>query len=147
MNLNGMKLITDSEFRDQFIHDNNFWLIMVGISYLFIIGIATTFVIRHFTVFLWIAISLSVISNVLGLIILKNGSAIGALNSPLISLLTFRLLYEWYKKMNNKPPLHMLDVAYSNTDGIFYDRLLYVTWYLISGASTAGFALMYGEIL
>lgn len=147
MNPAVFKFFTDPDFREQFVQDNNFWFIMLGISYLFIIGIATTFVIRHFKIFFWIAICLAIISNVLGLFILETDSAIGALNSPLISLLSYRLLYEWYKKKNKKAPLHILDVAHSNKEGIFYDRLLIFTWYLVSGASTAGLALMYGEIM
>lgn len=145
MNTNGLRLITDSEFREQFIHDYDFWLIIIAGLYFFIISYAQSFVIKHFKIFLIIAILLSLICNIFGIFILKTGSAIGVLNSPLVTLLSYRLLYEWYKKAFDKPPLSILEIAYSREHGIFYDRLLNIIWFLIFGSSTAYFTLIYGK--
>lgn len=146
MNSNIANFFNNSEFREQFIRDYNFWFILIGLSYLFLIVIFRDFSIKYFKVFLWIAIGLSAIGNIWGLIFIKSGSALGALNGPLITLLFYKLLYNLYKKIYKTPPLHPLESAYSGQQGIFTDRLLMFVFFLGSIFSTIFCSLLTGKL-
>lgn len=146
MNSNLSNFFNDSEFREQLVRDYNFWFILIGGAYLFLIILFRDYLIKNFKTFFWIAIGLCAIGNIWGLIINKSGSALGALNGPLITLLFYKLLYNLYKKIYKTPPLHPLDCAYSGEQGIFVDRLLVFVFFLGSVFSTILCSLLTGKL-
>jgi len=138
MNPSGLRFIFDSAFRDKQIHDNNFWVLWIGLSYWLLILFARNWTMKNFKVLLWTAIGLCIIGNFFGFIIYKTGTALGALNGPLITLLIYRLLYDWFKKKYNKIPASPLDTFWSsNWTLLMKDGILNFVFMLTSTLLTA----------
>jgi hypothetical protein len=119
------KLLTDSEYRDRLFSDIDFWLIMFGLSYFILLLLHRDLFLKSksFKVLLFIAIVLATIANLLHFVILNSSSVIIILNAPLICLTVYRLSYEGYLKVFNKPPLSPLDTTYNFNEGLAKDRI------------------------
>lgn len=142
MNPNGIKFLFDSEFRDRYIHDSSFWIILFGLSYFVLIVFARNWTIKNFKTLLWTAVLIALIGDIFGFIIYKTGTPLGALNGPLISLLSYRLLYDWFNKKYNKPPASPFATFWSNDWSLMEDGLLNFVFALVSTFSTALLALL-----
>ena len=137
------KLLTDSEYRDRLFSDMDFWLIMFGLSYFILLGLHRDLFVRNksFRILLIIAIGLAIVANTLHYMILNTTSIIMVLNAPLICLTVYRLSYEAYLKLFNKPPLSPLDITYNFNEGIAKDRI-FNFFVLLTIALTTGLLIM-----
>lgn len=143
MNPDGIRFFIDSEFRDKYVSDIDFWFIVIGMSYAMVIIFNRDWVLKSniYRTMLLLAIGLSAIGNVFGFLIYKTGTALGALNGPIISIIVYRLLYEWFKKKYDKPPASPFDTFWSNDITLMKDGLLNFVFLLISFFSTAIFGV------
>ena len=136
-------LLTDSEYRDRLFSDMDFWLIVIGLSYLILLGIHRDLFVRHksFKILLFIAFGLSIIANLLHFMILTSTTVIMILNAPLICVILYRIAYEAYLKVFNKPPLSPLDITYNFSEGFVKDRM-FNFFVLLTIAVTSGLLIM-----
>ena len=143
MNLDGIKFFFDSEFRDKYIHDNNFWLIMIGMSIAILIIFRRDWVMknRNYKILLMISIGFCIIGNVFGFWIYESETAFGALNGLIISLLSYRFLYNWFEKKFDKIPASPFDTFWSNDKGLMKDGVLNFAYLMFSFFSVALFSL------
>ena len=137
------KLLTDSEYRDRLFSDMDFWLIAIGLSYLILLGMHRDLFVRNksFNILLFIAFGLSIIANLLHYVVLNSTSVIMILNAPLICVTVYRLSYEAYLKVFNKPPLSPLDITYNFNEGLAKDRI-FNFFVLLTIALTSGLLIM-----
>ena len=131
MNLSSVNVFWGG-FRLEYIHDYNFWFISLGFSYWFLIIFFRSWTIKSFKALLWIAIGFCIIGNIFGFVIFKTGSMLGALNGPLITLITYRLLYEWFIKKYNKPPASPISTFFSMDRTLMKDGLLNAAFVMVS---------------
>jgi len=132
-----MRFFFDSDFRDKYIHDLNFWFIIIGLSYLLIILLARNWSIKNFKILLWTAIGLCLTGNIFGFVFFYKETSLGAFNGPLVTLIIYRLLYDWFSKKYNKPPAAPLNTFYSNDKTLMKDGLLNALFVFVSICLTA----------
>jgi hypothetical protein len=102
----------------------NFWLIWIGLSYLIMIPLARDWAMKNFKMLLIVAVLIFLIGNVVFLMKFKSKMAVGILNCPLITLLTYKLLYKWFQKKYKKPPVSPMDTFYSWDFTLFREGIL-----------------------
>jgi hypothetical protein len=141
MNPNGIRFFFDSEFRDRYIYDQDFWIIMLGLSYWILFLFARDWAMRKFKLLLWLSIGLCAIGNFFGFFVFERGTALGALNGPLITLLCYRTLYVWFKSRYNKLPASPWDTYMSRDMTLMKDGLLNFVFVMISVFTTVLFAI------
>lgn len=139
MNPDGIRLFFDSEFRDRYVSDINFWFIIIGMSYAMLIIFKRDWVMKSYKNLLLVALGLSAIGNIFGFWIFKTGTSLGALNGPIITLIVYRFLYYWFKKKFNKYPATPFDTFWSNNMDLLKDGFLNFIFLLISFFTTAMF--------
>ena len=137
------KLLTDSEYRDRLFSDMDFWSIIIGLSYLILLGMHRDLFVRNksFKILLFVAIGLAIVANMLHYLILNTTTVIMILNAPLICVTIYRLSYEAYLKLFNKPPLSPLDITYNFNEGLAKDRI-FNFFVMLTIALTSGLLIM-----
>jgi energy-coupling factor transporter transmembrane protein EcfT len=137
MNPNGLNFFLDPAFRDKYIHDYNFWIVLLAMSCVILIIFFRNWTMKrgNYLVLLCLALVICVLGNILGFVIYKTGTVLGALNGPLISLLTYRLLYNWFIKTYNKAPATPYETFWSSDMSLMKDGILNFVFLMISGFS------------
>jgi len=136
------QLITNFGYRNRLFSDISFWLILIGFSYFIILLIHRNLFVekKSFKILLLIAIIFSTLANFLHFY-LSLPNAVVILNAPLICLITYRLSYEAYLKVFNKPPMSPFELTFNFNDGLIKDRIFNFVVMLII-ALTSGYLLM-----
>ena len=125
MNSGLFKIISDSEYRDQLFGDPDFWLIMFGLSYFLLLCLNRELFVKQksFKYLLFVAVGLAVFANTMHFLVLNTPSVIMSLNGPLICVILYRLSYELYVKIFDRPPLAPIDLVYNFNSGLTEDRV------------------------
>lgn len=144
MNPDGIKFFFDSDFREKYIHDNNYWLIIIGMSITILVIFRRDWVMknRNYNILLMISIGFCIIGNVFGFVIYESKTAFGALNGPIISLLSYKFLYNWFEKKYDKTPASPIDTFWSSDEKLMKDGFLNFTYLMISFLSVTLFSLL-----
>jgi hypothetical protein len=135
------KLITVSEYRDRLFSDISFWLILIGFSYFMLLLIHRNLFVKKksFKILLFIAIILSILANLIHYNS-NTPNTLMILNAPLICVIIYRLSYEVYLKIFNKPPMSPFDLTFNFNDNLTKDRIFNIVILLTIGLSS-GFLL------
>lgn len=100
---------------------------------------------NNYEILLIISMVLSLIGNVFGFLIYKRGTIFGVLNGPLISLLIYKFLYDWFSRKYKKILAHPFDTYLSGDMGLMKDGFLNAFFVISSIFATAIFgALTHG---
>ena len=139
MNPKGLRFFLDPEFREKYTSDVNFWIILIGMSITLLIIFKRDWVIepKNYKKLLFLAIGLAIIGNTLAFGIYRHGTALGALNGPLISILLYKLLFNWFVKKYSKKPASPFNTYGVTSMKYFKDGLLNFVFLIISFFSIA----------
>ncbi|PWT76090.1 MAG: hypothetical protein C5B59_07410 [Bacteroidetes bacterium] len=109
-------------------------LIIIGSSYVWLIVLCRSWVMKknNYQTLFWVAIGLSILGNIFGFLIFKRGTEFGALNGPLLSLMTYKFLYDWFIRKYDKVPASPFDTYMSNDRTLMKDGVLNAVFVLVS---------------